>query len=97
MVRQSRSTIPLSRQATFPSIQILISQLARTLMKWVEMNWLRWSVVKISGWPSRASYSFTASMQKSASSVIETHQDGNRRVNESRTAARQMRPRTIGI
>ncbi|KAB2531868.1 hypothetical protein AL035_21320, partial [Salipiger aestuarii] len=47
------------------------------------------------GAPGRANASATASMQKPASSVIDTRQARTRRVNQSRTAARQMNPRAI--
>ena len=46
------------------------------------------TVLKISGLPWRARASSTASMQKSASSVIDTRQARTRRVNQSSTAAR---------
>jgi hypothetical protein len=58
------------------------------LVNSVEVNRLPWSVLNISGLPCRANASSTASMQKSASGVIETRQDSTRRVNQSRTAAR---------
>ena len=61
---------------------------ASTLMKSVEVNWLPWSVLKIPGVPWRASASSTASMQKPASSVIDTGHARTRRVNKSSTAAR---------
>ena len=47
-----------------------------------------WSVLKISGAPCLARASSTASMQKSASMLIDTRQDKTRRVNQSITAAR---------
>jgi hypothetical protein len=48
MVHHSRSTKTLSRHAPFPSILILISRLASTLMNSAEVNWLPWTVLKMS-------------------------------------------------
>jgi len=52
-------------------------------------------VLKILGVPWRASASLTASIQKAAFNVIDTRQDSTRRVNQSSTAARYMKPRAI--
>ena len=52
------------------------------------VNWLPWSVLKISGRPCRASASSTASRQKSTSIVIDNRQARTRRLNQSTTAAR---------
>ena len=52
------------------------------------VNWLPWSVLKISGLPCLARASSTASMQKSASMVIDSRQLSTRRVCQSTTAAR---------
>ncbi len=69
---------------------ILISRAASTLMNSVEVNWLPWSLLKISGGAVTRQRFPTASMQKSASSVIDTRQARTRRVNQSSTAARRM-------
>ena len=50
------------------------------------VNWLPWSVLKISGLPCRVSASSTASRQKSTFMVIETRHDSTRRMNQSSTA-----------
>jgi hypothetical protein len=52
------------------------------------VNWLPWSVLKISGRPCRASASSTASRQKSTSRLIDTRQARTRRLNQSTTAVR---------
>ena len=52
------------------------------------VNWLPWSVLKISGLPCLASASSTASRQNSTSIVIDTRQARTRRLNQSTTAAR---------
>jgi hypothetical protein len=52
------------------------------------VNWLPWSVLKISGVPQRCSASSRASMQKAVSIVIDTRQASTRRVYPSITAAR---------
>jgi hypothetical protein len=48
----------------------------------------REGVLKISGFPCRVSASFTASMQKSVSRVMESRQDRTLRLYQSTTAAR---------
>ncbi len=66
-----------------------ISAAVRTAMKSMEVNWLPWSVLKTSGRPWRASASSSASMQKSADSVIDSRQARTLRLYQSMTAARQ--------
>ena len=65
-----------------------ISAAFSTSMKSIEVNWLPWSVLKMSGLPWRASASSSASMQKSADSVIDSRQARTLRLNQSTTAAR---------
>ena len=67
---------------------IAIPAFFSTLVKSTEVNWLPWSVLKISGVPWRASASSRASMQKSADSVIDSRQARTFRLNQSMTAAR---------
>ena len=59
-----------------------------TLVKATLVNWLPWSVLKISGLPCLARASSSASTQKSASIVIDTRCARTRRLNTSTTAAR---------
>jgi hypothetical protein len=79
----------LSRQAPLPSILMAISAAVRTLMKSIEVNWLPWSVLKMSGLPCRASASSSASIQKSALSVIDSRQARTLRLNQSTTVVSQ--------
>jgi len=51
---------------------IAISSRCSTLVKGMLVNWLPWSVLKISGLPQRASASSSAATQKLASVVIDT-------------------------
>jgi hypothetical protein len=51
------------------------------------VNWLPWSVLKISGVPRRASASSTASRQNATCIAIDTRHDRTRRLNQSTTAA----------
>jgi hypothetical protein len=44
----------------------------RTPVKSTLVNWLPWSVLKISGWPYSASASFNASTQNPASMVFDS-------------------------
>ena len=62
----------LSLQRPRPSIDILMSALARTPVKSELVNWLPWSVLKIVGVPYRASASFKASTQNRASMVFDS-------------------------
>ena len=68
---------------------ILIPSLFSRPVKASLVNWLPWSVLKISGFsfPERASSS--ASMQKEVSMVIDSFQASTRRLNQSTTAARE--------
>ena len=54
----------------------------------VLVNWLPWSVLKISGLPCFASASSTASRQNPTSMVIDSRQARTRRLNQSTTAQR---------
>ena len=62
------------------------------------VNWLPWSLLKISGGPSRSSASCKASTQKLASSVLDRrHRDSTLRLAQSITATRYRKPRCNGI
>jgi hypothetical protein len=63
------------------------SAAVRTAMKPTEVNRLPWSVLKMSGRPCRTSASSSASMQKSAESVIGRRQARILRLYQSMTAA----------
>jgi hypothetical protein len=52
------------------------------------VNWLPWSVLKISGLPCLASASSRASRQNPTSIVIDNRQARTLRLNQSTTAAR---------
>jgi hypothetical protein len=51
IVRHSRSTNTLSRQAPLPSMLIAMLLASNTLVNSALVNWLPWSVLKISGLP----------------------------------------------
>jgi hypothetical protein len=72
MARHRRSTKTLFRQGPLPYMLILIAWAARTFMRAVEVNWLSWDVLKVPDLQCVAIASSTASMQKLASSVIDT-------------------------
>jgi hypothetical protein len=55
-------------------------------VKAAPVNWLPWSVLKISGLPQRASASSNASTQNAASIVLESRQASTARENQSMIA-----------
>ena len=61
-----------------------------------DVNWLPWSVFMISGGPNLAMASFSASTQKSASSVFYIRQARTLRVCQSMMATRYRNPLRIG-
>ena len=61
------------------------------------VNWLPWSVLKISGRPQRASASAKASTQNRASMVFDSRQARTWRVAQSMIATRYRKPRWTGI
>src|SRR3954447_4496616 len=70
------------------SIEMRTPASRRTPVNRGEVNWLPWSVLKISGLPNRSRASSSASMQKSASIVFETRHDSTLRVAQSITATK---------
>ena len=70
-LRHSRSTKMLSMQRPLPSQLIMTPCRFGVPVKSSLVNWLPWSVLKISGRPYRASASSSASTQKSAASVLD--------------------------
>jgi len=60
------------------------------------VNWLPWSLLKISGVP-RLNARFSASTQKLASKVVETSHASTYRLNQSMIATRYTQPRRIGM
>jgi hypothetical protein len=78
----------LSSQRPRPSIEIRTPVRCRTEMNAVEVNWLPWSVLKISGVPNRASASSSARTQKSASSVFDSRHARTARLAQSMIATR---------
>ena len=66
---------------------IAMSFLMSTPVKAALVNWLPWSVLKISGLPCRASASSSAATQNDASIVFDSRHDSMRRENQSSTTA----------
>ena len=71
-----------------PSIEMGTPAVSSTPVKRGEVNWLPWSVLKISGRPNRVRASSRASMQNSASMVFDNRQDRTFRVDQSMMATR---------
>ena len=61
------------------------------------VNWLPWSVLKISGLPYRASASSSATTQKDASIAFDFRQDRTARLAQSMTATKWKKARPIGM
>jgi hypothetical protein len=80
-----------------PSMEIFTPAACSTPVNRGEVNWLPWSVLKISGHPNRASASSSAALQNSTSMVFDTRQDSTFRVAQSITATKYRNPRRIGI
>lgn len=68
-----------------------------TLVKAKLVNWLPWSVLKISGLPKRAKASSKAATQKPASIVFDNRQARTFRLAQSMIATRYRNPRRIGM
>jgi hypothetical protein len=77
-----------SRQRPLPSMLILIPSFFSRPVKVSLVNWLPWSVLKISGLSFLERASSSASMQKEASMVIDSFQASTRRLYQSTTAAK---------
>src|ERR1700681_1143275 len=78
----------LDQLKPLPSMLMAMAFLISTPVKVVPVNWLPWSVLKMSGLPWRARASSRVSTQNAASIVIETRHDSTRRLNQSSTTAR---------
>ena len=71
-----------------PSMLIATSCRFRVPVKSSLVNWLPWSVLKISGPPYRTSASSSASTQKSAPSVLDSRHASTARLTQSMTTTR---------
>ena len=78
----------LSSQRPRPSIEMLMPAADSLPVKAALVNWLPWSVLKISGRPKRASASSSARTQKPASSVFDSCQLSTARLAQSMIATR---------
>ena len=73
----------LSIQRPRPSIEMRMPAVASMPVKSPLVNWLPWSVLKISGLPKRASASSSASTQKALSIVFDSRQLSTARLAQS--------------
>ena len=78
----------LSSQRPRPSIEMRIPALVSRPVKAALVNCEPWSVLKISGFPQRASASSRASTQNAVSMVFDSRQASTARENQSMTATR---------
>src|ERR1700756_4178279 len=81
--RHSRSMNTLSIQRPRPSIEILTPVAASVPVKAALVNWLSWSVLKISGRPKRAKASSSADTQNEVSIVFDRRQASTARLPQS--------------
>src|SRR6201984_3395840 len=85
------------RGRLLPSMLIMTPCCFRVPVKSSLVNWLPWSVLKISGRPLRESASSSASTQKSASSVLESRQARTARLAQSLITTRERKHLAIGM
>ena len=78
----------LSIQRPRPSIEMRTPAWISAPVKSALVNWLPWSVLKISGLPYLASASSSAATQNEASIVFDSRQDRTARLAQSMTATR---------
>jgi hypothetical protein len=78
----------LSIQRPRPSIEMRTPASISTLVKSALVNWLPWSVLKISGLPYRASASSSAATPNEASIVFDSRHERIARLAQSMTAIR---------
>ena len=78
----------LSIQRPRPSIEIWIPASSNAPVKSMPVNWLPWSVLKISGLPYFAKASSRASTQNEASIVFDSRHDSPARLAQSINATR---------
>src|SRR5260370_4688737 len=76
-LRHNRSMNTLSIHRPRPSIEMRIPAAASVPVKAALVNWLPWSVLKISGLPKRASASSSAEMQNDTSMVFDNRMGRN--------------------
>ena len=86
MVLQNLSIKILSKALPFPSIETKTPLLNNTFVKSLDVNWLPWSVLKISGFSFLSSAVFNALKQKSVVKVFDISHDTIKRENQSTTA-----------
>src|SRR3990170_59492 len=82
--RHSRSMNTLSIQRPRPSMEILIPAPASVPVKTALVNWLPWSVLKMSGRPKRANACSSAATQNEVSIVFESRHASTARLGAGR-------------
>src|SRR6516225_5716188 len=87
--RHSRSMNTLSIQRPRPSIEMRTPAAASVPVKAALVNWLPWSVLKMSGLPKRASASSSAETQNEPSKVLDSRQDSTARLAQSMIATKE--------
>src|SRR5262245_42949058 len=94
--RHSRSMNTLSIQRPRPSIEMRTLAAISAPVNAALVNWLPWSVLKISGRPKRASASCSAARQNEVSMVFDSRQANTARLAQSMTATKAAPDRDVG-
>jgi hypothetical protein len=87
----------LSIQRPRPSIEMRTPAAISIPVNAALVNWLPWSVLKISGRPNRANASSSAEMQNELSMVLVSRHASTARLAQSLIATRQRKPRPMGM